>query len=89
LNESMKPLVLNQLSRPTSQTGTIHGGMLTKREKEVLILIKKEHTVPQISKVLNIAESTVISHRKALLSKLQAKNTAGLINAIYKYNLLD
>jgi len=89
LSDTLKPLVLNQLSEPRQPQGKRQLGILTKREKEVLALIKEEMTIPQISDRLQIAESTVISHRKALLSKLHAKNTAGLINAIYKYKLLD
>jgi DNA-binding NarL/FixJ family response regulator len=52
---------------------------LTKREKEVLILIAAGLTNIQISEKLFISIDTVDSHRKNLYSKLNVKNTAMLI----------
>lgn len=89
LSESLKKTVFSQIAKPRKAQPMIHSGILTKREKEILLLIKEEKTIPEIALQLSIAESTVISHRKSLLSKLQARNTAGLINAIYMYHLLD
>ena len=58
---------------------------LSKREKEVLVLIGDELTAEEIAEKLCISQHTVNSHRKNLLSKLGAKNTAGLI----KYALVN
>lgn len=52
---------------------------LTKREKEVLILIAEGFTNIQISEKLFISIDTVDSHRKNLYTKLNVKNTAMLI----------
>jgi DNA-binding CsgD family transcriptional regulator len=52
---------------------------LTKREKEVLILIAEGFTNAQISEKLFISIDTVDSHRKNLHTKLEVKNTAMLI----------
>jgi len=52
---------------------------LTSRELEVLELIGKEFTTPEIAEKLCISQHTVISHRKNLLQKLNVKNTAGLV----------
>lgn len=52
---------------------------LTKREKEVLILIAEGLTNIQISEKLFISIDTVDSHRKNLYTKLNVKNTAMLI----------
>ncbi len=62
---------------------------ISRREKEILQLIVEEHTTDQIAAKLFISSTTVISHRKSLLRKLQAKNTAGLVKAAYEYRLLD
>lgn len=62
---------------------------LTRREKEILRLIVEEHTTDEIAQQLFISSSTVISHRKSLLRKLNAKNTAGLVKAAYEFQLLD
>lgn len=52
---------------------------LTKREEEVLRLIAKAYTSPEISKALFIAESTVETHRRNLIAKLGVKGTKGLV----------
>jgi DNA-binding NarL/FixJ family response regulator len=53
--------------------------VITRREKEVLDLIADGLTNNEISKKLFISITTVDSHRKNLLSKFEAKNTASLI----------
>ncbi|MEM6806511.1 MAG: response regulator transcription factor [Bacteroidota bacterium] len=61
---------------------------ITRREKEVLKLIIEEFTTEEIAEKLFISASTVISHRKSLLRKLQAKNSAGLVKAAYERGLV-
>lgn len=53
---------------------------LTLREREVLILLAKGECAKRISNKLNISESTVISHRKNMLKKLNVHSTASLVN---------
>jgi DNA-binding NarL/FixJ family response regulator len=60
---------------------------LTKREKEVLILIAEGLTNAQISEKLFISIDTVDSHRKNLHTKLEVKNTAMLIKFATENNL--
>ena len=62
---------------------------LTKREKEILILIAREYSNPEIAKELFISIRTVDTHRRNLLDKLQVKNTAGLVKNAIKMGLLD
>ena len=62
---------------------------LTKRELEILRLIGSEFTNPEIAEKLFISGNTVFTHRKNLLSKLGARNTAGLIRSASKLGLLD
>ncbi len=52
---------------------------LTRREKEILTLISQEYSNAAIAEMLFISLETVNSHRKNLLRKLNAKNTAGLV----------
>lgn len=52
---------------------------LTQREKDVLRLIVDECTTPEIADKLYISTHTVETHRKNLLSKLNARNTVGLV----------
>ena len=54
--------------------------LLTRREKEVLELIANGMTNNMIAEKLFISYETVKSHRKHILVKTAAKNTAALIN---------
>jgi DNA-binding NarL/FixJ family response regulator len=56
-----------------------HLPVLTRREKEVLALVADGLTTLEIAQKLFISETTVNSHRRSLLDKLKAKNTAALI----------
>lgn len=61
---------------------------ITKREMEVLKCIAMEQTTNEISEKLFISTHTVETHRKNLLSKLQVKNTAGLVKYAIKIGLI-
>lgn len=61
---------------------------LTRREKEVLMLIAEGNTNPEIAEQLFISADTVNSHRKNLLAKLEVKNTAMLIKYAINNKLL-
>ena len=52
---------------------------LTRREKDVLVLIAKSYTALEIADQLHISTNTVDTHRKNLMSKLKAKNTVDLV----------
>lgn len=62
--------------------------LITKREKEVLVLIAEGFTNPAIADKLFVSTSTVDSHRKSLLAKLQVKNTAALIRFALENRLI-
>jgi DNA-binding NarL/FixJ family response regulator len=62
---------------------------LTRREKEILQLIIEECTTDEIAEKLFISSTTVITHRKSLLRKLNAKNVAGLVKKAFEFGLLD
>ena len=62
---------------------------ISRREKEVLELIVKEHTTQEIANKLFISLKTVESHRSNLLAKMNARNTAGLVRIAMENNLID
>ncbi|NII27006.1 response regulator transcription factor [Pseudoflavitalea sp. X16] len=64
-------------------------GSLTRREKEVLGLICKEYTTPEIATALFLSERTVEGHRNNLLLKTGARNTAGLVIFALRHQLMD
>ena len=53
--------------------------ILSKREKEIIVLISKELTTDEIAVILNISKNTIETHRKNIFFKLHVKNIAGLI----------
>jgi DNA-binding NarL/FixJ family response regulator len=61
---------------------------ITRREKEVLELIAQGLTNPEIAAKIFVSVNTVDTHRKNLLMKLEAKNTADLVRLAFKYQLI-
>lgn len=61
---------------------------VTKREKEVLRLIAEGLTNAEIAEKLFLSIATVNTHRKSLLEKFDAKNTAILISKGIKNGLI-
>lgn len=62
---------------------------LTRREKDILRLILEERTTQEIADSLFISQNTVETHRKNLMSKLGARNLAGLVRYAIEQGLLD
>lgn len=62
---------------------------ISSREQEVLQLICEELTTPEIAKRLFISPRTVHGHRNSLLTKLDCKNTAGLVVVALQEGLVD
>ena len=62
--------------------------VITRREKEVLELIAEGMTNNEIARQLFISSTTVDTHRKNLLSKLGAKNTASLVRIAAQLKLV-
>lgn len=59
--------------------------MLTNREKEVLKLLAKGYTNPEIAQKLYISTHTVKAHVAAILKKLNAKNRLLAVVAAEEY----
>lgn len=62
--------------------------IITRREKEVLLLVAEGLTNAEIAEKLFISIPTVNTHRKSLLSKFDVSNTASLIRQAAKQDLL-
>ncbi len=61
---------------------------LTKREKEVLQLLKQGKTTQEISDILILSFLTIQTHRRNLLNKFQVKNAVELLNYVKENGLL-
>ena len=62
--------------------------IITRREKEVLVLISDGLTNNEIGEKLFISTTTVDTHRKNLLTKFEAKNTAALIRSAAQFQFI-
>ncbi|MBC8112179.1 MAG: response regulator transcription factor [Verrucomicrobia bacterium] len=62
--------------------------LLTRREKEVLVCIADGLTNPEIAEKLFVSPLTIDSHRKNLLAKFEAKNTASLVKIAIENQLI-
>jgi DNA-binding NarL/FixJ family response regulator len=75
-----------QALRKTSSVAQVP--VITRREKEILVMIAEGFTNPEIAEKLFVSSSTVDSHRKNLLAKLNVKNTASLVKFAMDHHLI-
>jgi len=86
-SQSVKDDYMNSVFTNSKNTDPLV--QLSRRETEVLKLITEEYTAQEIADKLFISQNTVNTHRKNLLSKLNAKNTAGLVMYAVQNGLLN
>lgn len=85
LGEEVRKTLLNSFMKQDKMPPT---EKLSEREKEVLECIAGGLTTQEIADQLFISKNTVETHRKNLLYKLQAKNTAELVNNAFKKRVI-
>lgn len=61
---------------------------ITTREYEILILLSRGFSSKEIGKRIFITEDTVNTHRKKLLLKLNAANSAELVRIAFEKGLI-
>lgn len=88
-NQVSSQLVEHLINPDAAKKNKPQGTPLTDRELEVLKLIAEEYSNPEIAEKLFISIRTVDTHRRNLLDKLGARNTAGLVKYAIQYGLLD
>lgn len=82
--------ILQELVNPeVNTTKSSEKVNITDREMEVLELIVDEYTNQEIADELFVSVRTVDAHRRNLLQKTGAKNTAGLVKYAIKNGLFD
>ncbi len=80
--------MMSSIDYLAGKTVSLMGNQLSPREVEVLNLVSEGLTDHQIAKKLFISYHTVNTHRKHLLIKLDAKNTAELVKKAMEKGLL-
>jgi two-component system response regulator NreC len=83
------PDVLNRLltNFVGKQNSSSPVDLLTKREKEILVLIARGLTDKEIGEKIFLSPLTIVTHRKNLLSKLGLKNKVELTRFAFENNL--
>ena len=61
---------------------------ISKREREILMLIAQEFSSKEIADKLFLSTHTVISHRKNIMQKFRVRNGAGLVREGFQRGLL-
>jgi len=87
LDQTVNNIIINSVANNSEK---IHNPFpkISRREKDVLQLIIEEYTTQEIADKLFISFGTVETHRRNMLIKLGAKNTAGLVRIAFEYKLL-
>lgn len=88
-SEEINDMLIEGVSRGSKTNRKSPFPRLSRREKDVLRLIVDEHTTQEIADKLFISFGTVETHRRNILSKLGARNTAGLVRITLEYRLLE
>lgn len=83
-----KTFLSNDTAATLRKPDTITVPVITSREKEVLGLIAEGMTNNEIAQKLFISPTTVETHRKSLLNKFAAKNTASLVRMAAQMQLI-
>ena len=63
--------------------------VVSQREREVLQLMTRGLTVKEIANALYLSTHTIISHKKNLLEKFEARNSIDLIVKAIKLHIID
>ena len=87
--QEVTDVVMRGLMQSRTASTAKENPKISRREKEVLRLIVEERTTQEIATELFISEKTVESQRAALLAKLGARNTAGLVKSALQLKLLE
>ena len=85
VTETIMKSLVNQ--RSGTKKSSALAPKISRREKDVLELIVKEYTTQEIADTLFISLKTVESHRRSLLTKLNVRNTAGLVRVAIENQL--
>lgn len=93
-NEASQVLLndsINSIISPNSNYNMSidYESVLSNREKEVMMLIVKELSSTEIARLLHIGKRTVDTHRKNIITKLNLKNTAGIVKYAIEHGVLN
>lgn len=87
--ERIKRTVINRKTGEILASAVVPADQqLTKREKEILLLIRQGSLSKEIASKLNLSIYTVHNHRKNILAKLNVDNVIEAINRAESFGIL-
>jgi DNA-binding NarL/FixJ family response regulator len=87
-SEEVADIILADISGKSKESHRTYP-RLSKREKEILLLIADEMTTGEIAERLKISFGTVETHRRNIMQKLGARNVVGMVRVAIENGLLD
>jgi DNA-binding NarL/FixJ family response regulator len=65
------------------------GGIMTRREREIAVLLADGYSTKEAAAVLDISTRTAEAHRASILRKLDARNVADIVKYCIRNQLID
>lgn len=88
ISPTLETPVLKEFVGLARQASDSNGSILTEREREILQLVAEGLTNQEISGKLCISSSTVDTHRKNIMSKLDIHSVAGLVKYAIRHRIV-
>jgi DNA-binding NarL/FixJ family response regulator len=86
-NDRISKAMVKGLMNAKKIKPTFNDAELNERELEVIRLLCKEHTSPEIAKMMNLSIRTIDNYRFDLIKKLKVRNSIGLVMYAVKRGL--
>lgn len=80
--------LVHRINNPKEKVDNSISNVLTQREMEVLCLVSEELSNIEISKKLFISPRTVETHKRNMISKLNVKNSIGLVRFAFENGMI-
>ena len=87
LSKAANEKIIEQLQNSGLTAGNIP--VLTRREKEILLLLAEGLTSHDIADKLFLSTYTIDTHRKNMLQKFNVHNTQALLKAVQSFRLIE
>ena len=88
ISPTLETPVLKEFVGLARQSTVSGGSILTEREREILQLVVEGLTNQEISDKLSISTSTVDTHRKNIMAKLDIHSVAGLVKYAIRHKIV-
>jgi DNA-binding NarL/FixJ family response regulator len=82
-------IIVQNIEPPPMRASPIDPAVLTRRERDVVVLVAEGHSNKEIAVALSISAKTVESHRRNIMHKLELKSAAELVRYAVRNGLVQ